>query len=620
MKKFSQRSIYWILIGLPIASLSINALSWLRFGLDLPFFDDWRGYANGQIHSLNLRYLFAAINDTMVPVGLALDALAQRYLDGNSIAYQFISLVVVLGGLLLLQWRLLMQTLGNKRLAALCFVFTLLMLQPGSYWGRENMAYHQALPLLFMLWSLSLLLSETAKDIWRLPLISVLSLLAGFSYISGAFGVLALGISVLLTCLRYHTSSPFQKSLFRGGILLTLSGIFSSTIQYTLSASTRRVDVPLALPTELDFWLFYLGKIGRSLALPQGSPTFSMAITVSICALVIILIVNFLRRKTCTKDEIDVNYRVGLVFFVITAVVFVYLLMVAAGRTNLRPIEIKEVNQIFAYGFNRFHFFWATLLWPWLAAALIVNWRPLSKTIPSQKTPVETALTTTLVAVLVLLMIGAGVLRHASQYKNEVFFRLPTIACLENQLQRDEVIDCPEFGMHDMRAAYAYGRTTGASFVRHFPILPVSLGSNEPKPWFRWTEDEARATLINVTPAKANDLSMLAKDDSQILFNTGRPLDMANCNLLDISILIQPTQADNAKIYFRTRGVTEFNGQESQQISLTSEKPQRLSFQLSSLNGFEDALRLGPVTKAQSFRLLELEVRCRLSLESKKIK
>ncbi|MEO8117746.1 MAG: hypothetical protein ABI606_00300, partial [Rhodoferax sp.] len=537
MKKFLQRSMYWVLIGLPVASLAINALSWLRFGLDLPFFDDWRGYANGQIHSLDLHYLFAPINDTMVPLGLALDALAQRYLDGNSIAYQFISMVVVLGGLLLLQWRLLVQALGNQRLAAMCFVFTLLMLQPGAYWGRENMAYHQALPLLFILWSLSLLLSETARDIWRMPLILVLSLLAGFSYVTGAFGVFALGVSLLLASLVHNTSSVLQKSLLRGGILLTLSGIFSSTIQYTLSASTRRDDIPLALPTELDFWFFYLGKIGRSLTLPQGSPAFSMAITLGVCVLVILLVVNFARRKNSRDNGNERNHRVGVVFFVMATVVFVYLLLVAAGRTNLRPPEVQTASQIFAYGFYRFHFFWATLLWPWLAAALIVSWQPLSKTTLAHKAPVATALTTSLVAVFVLLMIDGGVFRHASQYKSEVFFRLPTIACLAGQLQRDEVIDCPEFGKHDMRAAYAYGRTTGASFVRHFPILPISLGSDEPAPWFRWTRDKASVTMHNVRPAKTSGLSLLAEADSQIWFETGRGVEMARCMLLDVNIL-----------------------------------------------------------------------------------
>ncbi|MEO8122263.1 MAG: hypothetical protein ABI606_23440, partial [Rhodoferax sp.] len=84
-------------------------------------------------------------------------------------------------------------------------------------------------------------------------------------------------------------------------------------------------------------------------------------------------------------------------------------------------------------------------------------------------------------------------------------------------------------------------------------------------------------------------------------------------------ILMQATQADNAKMYYRTRGNTNFSEQESLSLEIAADKPQRLSFQLSSLTGFEDALRLDPVIKAQSFKVLELEVRCRLSLATKKV-
>lgn len=610
MKDSSRRLLYWVFIGLPMASLALNAVSWLRFGLDLPFFDDWRGYAMGLIRSLDLHYLFYPINDTMAPVGFALDALAQRYLDGNSIAYQFLSMLIVLGSLLLLQWRLLRQALGNPQLAAICFLFTLLMLQPGSYWGRENMAYHQALPLVFILSSLTLLLSESARDIWRMPLILALSLLAGFSYVSGAFGVLAVGIALLLAC-TVSTTSALRKTLMRGGMLLTLSGTFSSTIQYVRTAGTHRQDVPLALPTEPDFWLFYLGKLGRSLTLPQGSPILSLAITLSVCALAFALILSFAARHRAEGLENERHYRVGVVFFVIATLVFVYLLLIAVGRTNLRPPEVKTATQIFSYGFYRFHFFWATLLWPWFAAALIVTWQELRKTAPAR---IESFATT--VAVLMIpFMIAGGVFGHARQYKAEAFFRIPTIECLAKELQRDDTIDCPEFGKHDFRAAYAYGRSTGASFVRHFPILPVPFGSDEPAPWFRLTRDKAAVTMRNMDQGNKDGLPLLAGADPEMLFQTGKDTEMGRCLLLDISIRIQVTQPDTAQLYYRTRGNASFSEQESQQlpVNVNANEPQRLNFRLSSPSGFEDAFRFDPVSKAQQFNVSELEARCRWS-------
>jgi hypothetical protein len=166
--------------------------------LDLPFVDDWRGYHSGRMHSLDFDYLFHPVNDTLTPVGFALDALAQRYLDGNSIAYQFLSMLVVLGGLLLLQWKLLLMTLNDRFFASICFSFTLLMLQPDSYWGQQNMAYHQALPILFLFCTFYILLHTSIKVYFRIPAITVFGILSGLSYISGAFATLVVGLGLIL--------------------------------------------------------------------------------------------------------------------------------------------------------------------------------------------------------------------------------------------------------------------------------------------------------------------------------------------------------------------------------------------------------------------------------------
>lgn len=614
MKYFFRRLCYWVLIGLPIASLAVNAVSWLRFGLDLPLYDDWRGYASGQMHSLDLDYLFRPVNDTMTPVGFALDALAQRYLDGNSIAYQFLSMVAVLGGLLFLQWRLLRQALGNTQLAAVCFVFTLLMLQPDSYWGQQNMAYHQALPLLFILSSLTLLISDAARDIWRMPLILILSLLAGFSYISGAFGVLAVGLALLLGSSAVNASA-LRKTLFRGGCLFTASGIFSSAVQYSRAIPgfvIHTSDAPMAMPTEIDFWLFFLGKLGRSLALPQDKPILAFVITSGVCVITLALILSFVVRRRSLGVLDTRDYRVGVIFFVIASLVFVYLLMVSAGRTHLHPPEIKTAAQIFLYGFYRFHYFWATLLWPWLAAALIVIWQALRKTTPARVEWVATAFAMALIP----LMGASGVFAHAKQYKAGTLYRLPTLTCLAEQLQRGDKIFCFEFFMPDFRTAYAYGRLTGASFVRHFPILPIALGTEDPAPWFRLTRDKASVTMRNVVPSKNDERALLARDDAQMLFQTRKRIEMSRCLLLDVNVKIQVTQPTTAQMFYRSRDNVHFREQESHQlpVPVNANEPQYLSFQLSSPSGFEDAFRFDPVSNAQAFDVLELEVRCRWSL------
>ncbi len=202
-----RRRLEQVLVGLPVLSLALAALAWLRYGIDLPWFDDWRGYAAGTIDSLELDYLFQPMNDTMSPVGLALDALAQRFLDGNSVAYQFLSMVTVLGSLLVLQWKLLSRVMDSRLQVAVCFLFTILMLQPDSYWGLENLAYYQALPLVFILCAMLLMSGPVPGSGWRGPAAGLLGLLAGFAYISGAFGAFAVGVTSLLLARRFHSGT-----------------------------------------------------------------------------------------------------------------------------------------------------------------------------------------------------------------------------------------------------------------------------------------------------------------------------------------------------------------------------------------------------------------------------
>lgn len=613
MANFRLRLIYIICIGLPLVSLFLNAISWLRFGLDLPFFDDWRGYATGQIHSLELNYLFRPVNDTLAPVGFALDALAQRYLDGNSIAYQFLSMVTVLGGLLWLQWRLLVQTMGKTPLTAVCFLVTLLMLQPGSYWGRENLAYHQALPLLFILASLSLLLTPSSKYIWRMPVIFILSLFAGFSYISGAFGVLAVGIGLLVACGGVKNWSN-RGTLLWGGLILSISGLFSSAIQYFVAipnGATHRPDAPLALPNTADFWIFYLGKLGRSLLLPQNRPLVSLVATIIIVGIALFLIFIFF-YKNLKHQQLSKEYlQVGTIFIALTSVVFVYMLLIAAGRTNLRPPEIKSALQIFSYGYYRFHFFWATLLWPWLIAMLLTTVQEKFK--PSLIRIEIFGLL--VVAIFGFFSIGRGALDHTQQYKAETFFRIPTITCLSEQLQKGGAIFCPEFNMPDFRSAYDYGLKSGASFAKHFPLLPIPLGSNEPSPWFRLTRDQSSIRYKDMAVDRKNEMSFQTGTDSQIILQLEKADDLSHCLILDVSASLIVPHPDTAQLYYTTTTDKNFSEQQSVRISLkaTTNQPDIINFRVSNPNGFGDSFRFDPVTTSGHININEVELRCRWS-------
>lgn len=170
-----------VLCALPLISFGLSLISWLSNGVDLPNYDDWRFLDNENLGKFSLSRFLTIGGGTLAPVGYFLDDLAQKFLHGNSVAYQVLSYLVVMGSLLSLQWAILRRVLRDFVLCAACFSLTLFMLQPGSYWGSQNLAYHQALPLVFILGIIRLMLADSLLDRYRQPLVFILGLLAGIA-------------------------------------------------------------------------------------------------------------------------------------------------------------------------------------------------------------------------------------------------------------------------------------------------------------------------------------------------------------------------------------------------------------------------------------------------------
>ena len=601
-----------VLVGLPMLSLALNAIAWLRFGFDLPFFDDWRAYDSGDVDSLESTYLFQSLNDTLTPIGLALDALVQRVLDGNSILYQLLSMLLVLGALLVLQWKLLRIALGDPLRTAICFVFTLLMLQPGSYWGRENLAYQQALPLVFILAALWLSVARPWRDLWNLPAIFVLAVLSGFTYISGAFGAFAAGVGVVVMALLSRNHAGRVRTLL-GGAALALGGALTSAVQLVMAVlpskgGTHAEDKALALPHEADFWMFYLGKVARSLLLPADQPLVSLAIVA--LALVGFVAALLLTLRAAQRVERDPARFLAFsaVFAALGAMVVIYLALVAAGRANFRPDDVQSATDVFAFGFQRFHFFWATLAWPWLVAALLIaSERRVPGATPASVRRVGAAA----LGAAVVAMVWLGALDHFQFQRRELANRHATVDCLMEELQRGKGIRCEEWRMQDLTNAYIYARRIGASFVRHFPIFPIELGTDTPAPLFRLSRDAGR---VHATLAQRDESSALrGGKDARIDIDAGGVDDMANCAMLDVRGRIKAGKPDILTIYFKPPGQRDYLlrtssahrfGLEGQATTFTA--------RLDSASGFERVLRIDPTVVGQPFEIGELEVRCRI--------
>lgn len=595
------------------ASLVLMGLAWLKHGLDLPFFDDWRGYARGNIESLDWRYLFTPLNDTMTPIGFALDALAQRYLAGNSIAYQFLSMSLVLGGLLYMQWVLLCRYLPQRWMAATCLLLTLLMLQPGSYWGRENMAYHQALPLVALMGALCLLPLGQRKPMTAVLVGGALGLFAGFSYISGAVAaLLAGGVLVLSGWLLRRWGSvnpivplPVPIGLLFGGVTTVIAQAFAARLS-KLGHGVSHGDIPLAWPSEADFWWYLAGKIARSLALQPEHAGGAMAVTAVVLGASAVVAWLALRRVWSDRAADGSTTGTVVVLLVWVFVLGAYLAMVASARVHYRDADIQGSIAVFQFGFERFHFFWVTLVWPWVLA---MGWMLL----PSRGR-ISRCVVPAGVFLWMLFAVGVqGVLAHDKRFRMETHYRLDSIACLQRGLMQTGPIRCGEFDLPDFWPAYLHGRDLGASFVRYFPVLGK----------LRLPE------MVQVDLRQDHDVSVRAHgfagewawhrgvwgaSDPGWVFSNLPDAVSNGCRYVEVEVVLQVEEPDHMQLFYKPRGADSFTEKNSQVKAVAAPGEQTLWFEIEGRQGFESEIRIDPVMRPQLVQALDVRLYCRLPL------
>jgi hypothetical protein len=596
-----------LFIGIPLAAFALALLAWLRYGVDLPFFDDWREYMFGDIDSLSLRYLFRPANDTLFPVGRLLDALAQRFLDGNAIAYQFISMAVVIGTLFWLQWKLLRAALPDRLLAACCFSFVIFTLQPGSYWGKQNLAYHQAIPILCFLGILYVTQISKLGRSAHIVLVFLLGLVAGLTYISGAFVALPAALALVVA----YRIMAARRELIWSAAALVASGIVTGTAQAWVilvhqGGAIQRKGTPWGLPNEPEFWLYLLGKTARSLALPMSMPVLALAVTgLIVCgaaALTLWHLVQSFRGGTSTSGSANIVST----FLVLAAVTVSYLVMVAAGRTHLGAAQVDSYTAMFQFGFERFHFFWVTLIWPWAFALLVLWLRQIASTRTTRIASV------TLAGTAVLYALVAGVADNPRYFREMNLARAEYgVACLQQHLQQGSTMDCRRLAPWPLDKALAYGVKINASFAKYFKYIHPATGTDRRSRLFDIKRAQEREIATRHFRPEYTDriMDIAASKDPQIILRSTKLNDLSACATAEVSAGIFVAQADVAQVFFSPKGTLGF-------IELNSEKRRLkpgwndIDFVLRSPGGFEPRLRLDPFTRPVAGRLDDLTIYC----------
>ncbi|MGY0797621.1 hypothetical protein ACW7G0_00925 [Lysobacter sp. A286] len=602
-----------VLIGLPVISLFFMALAWLRYGIDLPYLDDFRAYVTGSAASFELSHLFKSENDTLSVTTRVLDALAQRYLDGNSIAYQLLSMLAVLGSLLWLQWKLLARVLPSRLLAACAFSTTLLMLQPDSYWGWQNMAYVQAIPLVCVFAMLYLVTCCAWRPALKHAALFTVALVSGLSYISGAFAALVLGTTWLLAC-------AIDRSLWTkygaAGLAVLAGGVITTAVQLRVimvvqHGKTHRADAAWALPTDADFWFYLLGKVGRSLMFPASAGGWSLGLAIVSLLVVVALVGCGVVRLLRKQDGAEVDRAVLIIFLSLVGVVASYLLMVAAGRANLRPASVDTDIQIFQFGYRRFHFFWVTALWPWVFAAAFV----LIRKWPVARGRWVSAGMGAMAVVLSLFALSQGAMAHNDYFSNVSARRSANdIPCIQKSLLDESDMICPSlFGSRNLTAAYTYGLKTGASFTRYFPPMLLAHGKPTAAKQYHPLRQPAGAYEIKHAEGQLSDsgkLSISAGKDVNVYFVTGAKRAMQECLALRVSADITTPTADFAQLFYLPLGEPRFKEAFSSKVAVPGQVSTRVEFTVVSRDGFRDRFRLDPLAKPNASQVANLSVSC----------
>jgi hypothetical protein len=609
----SRRNIVaFFLIAIPIFSLALNALSWLRFGLDLPCLDDWEEYYHQSATSMAFGHLFAPGNDTLYPVGRALDVLAQRLLNGNSVAYQLISMVGVLGCLLFLQWKLLSLTIEDSLSRASAFGLSVFMMCPYTYWGWQNCAYHQALPTVCILAILCILIIPAQRHVAGIVSVGVAGLISGLSYISGAISILAIAIGVL--CLVILNPNLREPVFIRRGLTLLVVGTVTTAVQlativFHQGGNLHRADAHWVMPYDGDYWMFMLGKIGRALSLQDFSTSVSFFVALLVAlALVVVFVLGFLtliRAQSANTPKL----KLALVYYLLFIVVFVYLNAISAGRAGLRPDDVITPYEVFRFGFaNRYHFFWITLLFPWLAAAVY----SLVSEFGRFQIPVSPA-------AISLLCMGlgyqGGVFGHASDYRGISARRSSDIECLQQKIADRGSIDCRSVFPANLSTAFVYARSIGSSFTRYLPIRDYSEGDKSP-PLFRLSTSRVGISSQNATrvDSSSGDFEFVSKEDPQIYISLAPDIKLGSCLIVQFWALVRAATADTAQVFYETPDAVGFSERLSRTrpLAATGTAFTRLTFVLESTSGFVSPFRFDVVQKSQDFAIRDIELRCLL--------
>lgn len=595
------RPFFWT----PFCVLAYSA-GWLLIeGVDIPYFDDWDDFPLSITGNFSIEYLFNSRSSTIFPVGKSFDSLFLPLLNGNTIIYQAITFITVLLSILLLQWKLLKSTLKDPILGISAFLLTTAMLQPDSYWGEQYFAYHQTIPLVCLMLMLYVLICMEWRPMVKVPLYVLLSLTAGFAYISGAFAAIA-GAAALLFVSQ---AIPERRDFLHAACAVGLGAVVSGAVQALLALTGAEAEEQFPFftsPFSLDFWAFALGVVARSLGLPSSAPVFSLLVVSIIVFVAAGLIAWIIVKALKTAPEDRATQDLICVVLFLAAALFTYLGIVAFARALFFLPRRDGLGDVFVHGFSRFHFLWITLIWPWIfAAALLLPGRRL------RQGSVQ-LIAATSAALFAGLWLTSSSFDIPEIFKQANAKKAVGVYCIQrNLIASSGSIVCPSLYPFrpDITHGYASAVLAQANFVRAASPQLRRYNRSPELALFKYGPNTAnRVTLSSTEGILGEDgtVSVPPSGKAAIQIVSDQPVKMANCVMLALTAKVAGARGSSVALAYRAPGDTDFSSTNMMQVK----EEGNVELVATSAGGFNDTLKLEFIGGSDTTHISSLTVRC----------
>lgn len=597
-----------VLLAIPWIVLASMAFAFARHGVDLPLIDDWRDFMDATAGSLAPADLFRPANDTLYATGKLLDALAVRFLAYNGVVYQLLTMILCLGGLLWLVGSLLRRTMPPLA-AAFGFVATIFMLQPYSYWGLQNLAYHQILPLLALLLSFRLLEAPRVSNRLLGLCAAALGTLGGLAYISGAIlAASAAGTVLLLSTRAVPAAARHLRAL---GLGLAVAAVLTLPAQLRVilvvqDGQTHSPDIPWTMPWDPGFWAYLFGLLGRAVGAQALPPPMALALTALLLAAILATAVSAL-RSVLVPGRSREEMRLPTVYLTLLVAVGLYAATVAAGRASHGALPEASLYDWFRRAGDRFHYFWITLLVPFALAHL------------AAKTPLASKPAVAIVLALPVLALAAsvGALSHGTSFSAWAKDRAADARCIQEKILAEQPIVCGTIMPYDLTQAVPYARSLDVSFTRHllFPQdLTVEGGGVLRGETALGVPRIARVEGARVEETDRGVALAEAGADPQLhlVLPEGTQGALAACRVLRVKGTVTAAQDDDVQIFAATPDSPDYGEALSDFARYDGGGPQAFDLTVGTpRGGFLPAIRLDPGQRNGAFRIEDLSASCR---------